>query len=96
MFQQDPSALGSILQGFIDRMNLQPRIDAAQAVEGWAVVAGPRICAVTESVRLQGDVLHVKLTSAVWRHQLHLQREGWRTRLNDHLGVPIVREIVFR
>ena len=39
--------------------------------------------------------LYVKVKSAPWRHQLHLQREGWRHRLNQHLGREIVAEVVF-
>jgi len=36
------------------------------------------------------------MRSAAWRHTLHLQREDWRQRLNEHLGREVVREIVFR
>ena len=96
VFLNQPTALGRVLDGLIDGLGMRPKIDAARAVEGWAVVAGPRICAVTQRARLSGDVLHVQLSSAVWRHTLHLQRDAWRDRLNEHLGGPLVREIVFR
>ena len=96
VFRAQPTALGLVLQEVIAAKGFKPKVDAALAVEGWAVVAGPRICAVTDSARLKGDVLHVRLTSAAWRHTLHLQRDAWRERLNAHLGEPVVREILFR
>ncbi len=96
LFLNQPTALGSVLDNLVDRLGMRPRMDAARAVEGWAMVAGPRICAVTQRARLQGDVLHVQLSSAAWRHTLHLQRDAWRDRLNEHLGGSLVREIVFR
>ncbi len=46
-------------------------------------------------MRVQGDVLVVSLTSSAWRHTLQLQRDAWRTRLNEHLGGALVREIRF-
>ena len=95
-FRGQPTALGRVLADVIEARGFKPKVDAARAVEGWAVVAGPRICAVTDHARLRGDVLHVRLTSAAWRHTLHLQRDGWRDRLNAHLGDAVVREIVFR
>ena len=93
---QQPVALSSVLSAFIADRGIKPKMDAARAVEGWATVAGPRICAVTESARLRGDVLTVRLTSAAWRHTLHMQRSAWRDRLNDHLGEAVVNDIVFR
>ena len=91
-----PLALSSLLSSLIADSGMKPKMDAARAVEGWALVAGPSICARTESVRLRGDVLTVRLTSAAWRHTLHMQRLAWRDRLNEHLGEAVVNEIVFR
>lgn len=91
-----PVALTQLLSAYVVEQGLKPKMDAARAVEGWAMVAGPRICAQTESVRLRGDVLTVRITSAAWRHTLHMQRTAWRDRLNDHLGEAVVEAIEFR
>ena len=96
LFLNQPTALGSVLDTLVDRLGMRPKMDAARTVEGWAIIAGPRICAVTQRAQLRGTVLHVQLSSAAWRHTLHLQRDAWRDRLNEHLGNDIVREIVFR
>ena len=95
-FSNQPESLGSVLQKLIDRMGLRDKIDGARIVEAWATVAGPQINGVTDAAWVKHGVLYVKVTSAAWRHELHLRREAWRQRVNDHLGSDLVDEIVFR
>jgi predicted nucleic acid-binding Zn ribbon protein len=92
----DPQPLGTVLRDLIERLGYREKIDAARAVEAWPELAGPTVAAVTESVWMRDGRLFVKVRSAPWRHQLHLQREGWRRRLNERLGREVVDEIVFR
>lgn len=76
-------------------MGYRASIDGARAVEAWPLVGGPTIAGVTERAWMRDRRLHVKVNSAPWRHQLHLQREAWRDRINHHLGSEVVTEIVF-
>jgi predicted nucleic acid-binding Zn ribbon protein len=92
----NPQPLGAVLEQLIDRLGYRRKIDEVRAVETWAFVAGPQINAVTERAWIASGKLYVKISSAPWRHQLHLQRSQWRDRLNQQLGAQIVDEIVFR
>lgn len=91
-----PQRLGAVLAEFVDRYGYRDQLDAARAVEAWPGLAGPAVAGVTERVWMQDGTLFVKVSSAPWRHQLQFQREGWRQRLNEHLGRPVVDEVVFR
>ena len=95
VYLTQPTALSAVLDGMLDRTGARRKVDAARTVEAWAEVAGPRICAVTQRVQLRGGALVVTLSSSAWRHTLHVQREAWRTRLNEHLGSEVVRELRF-
>jgi predicted nucleic acid-binding Zn ribbon protein len=75
---------------------MRDKIDEARVVETWATIAGDRVNAVTESVWMKSDTLFVKISSAAWRQELHMNRRAWRDRLNDALGREIVGEIMFR
>jgi predicted nucleic acid-binding Zn ribbon protein len=88
--------LSRILADLVVRYGYQDRLDAARAVDAWPELAGPAIAKVTEQVWMRDGVLHVKLSSATWRHQLQFQREAWRDRLNAHLGREVVDEVAFR
>ncbi len=91
-----PQPLGAILSKLIDEVGYREKIDAVRAVETWASLAGPQINGVTERAWVKDGTLFVKVRSAPWRHQLHLQRRLWCERLNAELGRPVIREIVFR
>jgi predicted nucleic acid-binding Zn ribbon protein len=95
MRSTDARPLGAVLEELIDRLGFRAEVDEARAVDTWAEVAGPTIAGVTERAWMRDGRLFVKLRSAPWRHQLHLQREAWRDRLNHQLGRPIVGEVVF-
>ncbi|NBC87426.1 MAG: DUF721 domain-containing protein [Bacteroidetes bacterium] len=96
MSTDSPQPLGDVLQDVIDRLGMRDKIDEARVVETWATIAGDRVNAVTESVWMKGDTLFVKISSAAWRQELHMNRRAWRDRLNDALGREIVGEIMFR
>ena len=91
-----PQHLGTVMQELIDRLGIRQKVDAARVIEAWAMLAGPQINGVTDSVRMRGRTLHVKIRSAAWRHELHLQRGQWCKRLNEQLGTDLVEAIVFR
>ncbi|HHP7237440.1 DUF721 domain-containing protein [Longibacter sp.] len=96
MSTDSPQPLGDVLQDVIDRLGMRDKIDEARVVETWATIAGDRVNAVTESVWMKGDTLFVKISSAAWRQELHMNRRAWRNRLNDALGREIVDKIMFR
>lgn len=94
--QDRPRPLGDVLQEVIEQLGVQDKIDEAQVVETWATVAGSEINGVTESAWMKGSTLYVKITSAAWRQELHMNRRKWRKRLNGALETDLVDEIVFR
>jgi predicted nucleic acid-binding Zn ribbon protein len=91
-----PRPLGEVLKEVIDRLDVQEKIDEARVVETWAALAGREVNGVTESVWMNGSTLYVKITSAAWRQELHMNRRQWRKRLNGELETDPVDEIVFR
>ena len=91
-----PRPLGEVLKEVIDQLDVQEEIDEARVVETWASLAGKEINGVTESVWMDGATLYVKITSAAWRQELHMNRRKWRERLNGELDTDPVEEIVFR
>ncbi|MFB6273706.1 MAG: DUF721 domain-containing protein, partial [Salinibacter sp.] len=89
-----PRPLGEVLKEVIDDLGVQAEIDEARVVETWASVAGTKINSVTESAWMDGSTLYVKITSAAWRQELHMNRRKWRDRLNGEFEKDPVDEIV--
>ena len=96
MAQNGPQPLGDVIKDVIDQLGVQDKIDEARVVETWASLAGKEINSVTESVWMKGATLYVKITSAAWRQELHMNRRKWRERLNGEMETDPVEEIVFR
>jgi predicted nucleic acid-binding Zn ribbon protein len=93
---QSPRRLGDVLGDVIKELGIERRLDEARVVEAWAELAGAHINARCESVWVNRGKLYVKIGSAAWRQELHLQRRDWCRRLNERLGADLVEEIVFR
>jgi predicted nucleic acid-binding Zn ribbon protein len=91
-----PRPLGEVLEEVIDELGVQKEIDEARVVDTWAAVASDKMNSVTESAWMNDSTLYVKITSAAWRQELHMNRRKWRDRLNGELDAEIVDEIVFR
>ncbi len=91
-----PRPIGAVLRELIDRLGIGTRLQEARARDAWAELAGPAIAGVTEAVWMRAGKMFVKIASPAWRHELHLQREEWARRINEHVGAPVVKEIVFR
>jgi predicted nucleic acid-binding Zn ribbon protein len=91
-----PRPLGDVLKEVIDELGIEEEIDEARVVETWARLAGGKINSVTESAWMKDATLYVKITSAAWRQELHMNRRKWRERLNGAFDGNPVDEIVFR
>ncbi len=89
-------SLGDALGGVIDQLGIRRKLDETRAIEAWSQIAGATINEVTVSVWVERKKLLVKISSSVWRQELHLQRRAWLKRLNEQAGANVVQEIVFR
>lgn len=94
--QNSPTSLGEVLQDVIKELGIQEKIDEARVVDTWKSIVGDNVNNVTESVWLKESTLYVKITSAAWRQELHMNRRKWKKRLNGALDTDPVEEIVFR
>ncbi len=93
---QRPKSLNDVLGEVIGNMGIGRKLDEARAIEAWYHVAGAAVNEVTERVWIDRKKMFVKVSSSVWRQELHLQRDTWLERIHEEAGVEVVREIVFR
>ena len=93
---QEPKRLGDAISEAIKQLGLQRKLDEARVIEAWHEIAGGALQEVTDSVWIDREKLIVKVNSAVWRQELHLQRKAWLDRLTEAVGKPTVKEILFR
>jgi len=91
-----PRALGSVLGELITEMGIGPKLDEARIIDAWFAVAGEYVKRNTTRtwIKKEGH-LFVKVRSSAWRHELHMQRNLWRARINEEIGKDLVSKITF-
>ena len=91
----DVKKIKSILGEFITKNDLTDGIDSARIQDSWHELLGKNINAYTQTIKLQHDVLVVKLSSSVLRQELSYGKDKIIDMINECLGKNKVRDIRF-
>ena len=91
----EPQRIGSLIQESLARLGLMPRLAKQSAVGIWPEIAGDIIAKQSEAIKIDGDILVVKVYQAAWRHQLTFLKSDLLTRLEGKLGNGIIKDIRF-
>jgi predicted nucleic acid-binding Zn ribbon protein len=90
-----PHRLGKILENYLSRAGLQPRIQEQRIIDAWERMVGKAIAEMTEPVRVKNRVLQVKVTNSVWMHELQFHKKLIIQKLNECTGDPVVQDLWF-
>lgn len=97
MQRKNAQALSEALSDFFNE-NSALRVKMAQqrVVRGWNELFGEGISRYTANLYFNRGTLYVHLTSAVLRAELLMIKGDLIKKLNDHAGMPVVHDIMFR
>jgi predicted nucleic acid-binding Zn ribbon protein len=90
-----PQPLGDLMNRFLDRSGLAPKVEAAGAVLEWAGLVGPQIAAVTRALRVSEGVLLVAVANSAWMNELNMMRAELMRRVNAGRKEGRIRTLVF-
>jgi len=96
MRRSNTQKLSDVLKDYIEENRLQKKLTEVDLIASWETVVGKTIAKYTESLRISNGTLFVKTTSPALRSELVMMKEQLRTRLNEHAGSELIKEIVFR
>jgi len=89
-----PMAVGEVLERYLTRSGLAPRIQQAQIIPAWAALVGPQIAAVTQPESVAPDgTLFVRVTTSPWMNELQLMAPEIMARINAGRGPGRIRTI---
>jgi len=89
-------SLGDAIKDFIDSNRLEKGLDKVRVEEAWNAVMGHAISKYTTSIKLERDVLFVKLSSSVLREELSYGNQKIIAMINEELGKDLVNKLVLR
>ena len=87
--------LKKAIEEAIDSAGIKSALSQEAAVVLWGSVVGETVSSVTKAERVESGVLIVKVETAVWRQELHMQKEEIINKINKKIGTRAIRDIRF-
>lgn len=96
MKRSEAKALNELLQDVFSAQNLDQHLHEMQLMDAWKEVAGSAVKRFTKKLYVKDKVLFVQLTSAVARQELQMRRAVLLEKLNNKIGLEVIKDIIFR
>ncbi|MDE6277963.1 MAG: DUF721 domain-containing protein [Muribaculaceae bacterium] len=94
MKKSDAMPVGEILDMMIEQAGMSETMDRYKLCYLWAEIVGPSVNRMTFRRYVEGDVLHVYLTSAPLKSELSFLRPKLVERLNEAVGKTVISDII--
>jgi hypothetical protein len=90
-----PQTIADILARFMKKRHIPFYFERNALRLLWDKAVGDQIASQTEPVHLKKGVLHVKVATSIWMHQLQFMKDDIRERFNALSGKPPILGIKF-
>ena len=96
MKRTEAKSIAEIIGNFMQQEDIEDAVLEQKALRLWNQVVGPGVNRMTTERFVDNGVITVKISSAPLRNDLMLSRTAIITQLNQLVGKPVIKEIVFR
>ena len=94
--QGDQNSLSDVLKWFIETNKLQKGLDKVSIEDAWHKVMGKAISKYTTGIKLDRQVLYIKLSSSVLREELSYGKTKIIAMINEEMCKEIINKIILR
>ncbi|WP_016777097.1 DUF721 domain-containing protein [Anaerophaga thermohalophila] len=88
--------LQEILKEIMGQPAISKGIYPSRIPGAWKAVVGPSVARVTKNVYFRHGVVYVTLHSSIIRSELMMHRDKIIIQLNNHIGRPLIKDLVLR
>jgi predicted nucleic acid-binding Zn ribbon protein len=97
MRKRNTESVGEVLRQFFeDNPFFKRKLAESRAVTGWSKLLGSMVASYTTNIYLRNGILYVSLSSSVLRSELLMAKDKLIAKLNEHAGMHVVNDIIFR
>ncbi len=96
MKRTEAKSIAEIIGDFMQQEDIEDAVLEQKALRLWNQVVGPGVNRMTTERFVDNGVITVKISSAALRNDLMLSRTSIIAQLNQLVGKPVIKEIVFR
>lgn len=87
--------IGELVKKALKSAGIAERVEKQQAVVFWPEIVGPKIAQKTTAMRIEKDVLIVKVVSAPWRNELVFFKKEILKKIAERIGDGKIKDICF-
>lgn len=96
MRKKNTEKLSDVLSQVLKQNQLDEKFFEKRVLDSWGKVLGEVVSSYTTSLYFRNHLLYVKISSAVLRNELFLEREKIKNSLNEYVQLNAVKEIIFQ
>ena len=85
--------LKKVLKKTIENSGFKNAILQENAVSAWSDVVGNNISKISKATSVDKGVLFIKVESATWKQELHMQKNEIINKINKKIGSKAIKEI---
>ena len=94
MERRKSEAIGNVLQRFLREEGLETPLAQYRVIQAWPQVAGKAVANATTELYIKNQTLYARLTSAVLRSELMMQRQALAYALNQYVQAQVITSVV--
>jgi predicted nucleic acid-binding Zn ribbon protein len=93
--KEEPQRVGVILEEILSERGYLTVCKEYGILRKWPTIAPVKLAEVSSCERIEDGILYVKVASAPWRQEAVYLKENILRRIQQELGCPTIKEIVF-
>ena len=94
MERRKSEAISDVLQRFLRQEGLETPLAQYRLIQAWPQVTGKAVATATAELYIKNQTLYVRLTSAVLRSELMMQRQALAYALNQAVQKQVITDVV--
>lgn len=97
MRKKNTETIGDALKEFFEENTFFKRkLAESRIIKSWPKIMGTTLASYTSNIYLRNETLYVSLKSSVLRSELIMAKELLIKKLNEHAGMHVIDDIIFR
>ncbi|MEG1622740.1 MAG: DUF721 domain-containing protein [Alistipes sp.] len=88
--------LGDLLDEFFKRPHIAAKVAEGCLPDTWRAIVGDVMADRTTELRLENNILYVRMQSSVLRSELFYQRDALMREINERSGIRLVNAVIIR
>ena len=93
--QGQEKPLGQLVKGIMKAYGLEDKMKSFDLIAAWPELMGPAVAQRTTDIRIENNILYLKIDSSVMRDELFHGKQIIIARCNQFVGEELIRDVWF-